>query len=201
MLLFAGLGNPGGKYARNRHNAGAMAVEAIAAHYRFGPPRRRFRGVARDGLIAGRKVVCLIPETFMNLSGQSVGEAIRFFRLGPAETVVFHDELDLAPGKLRVKTGGGNGGHNGLRSIDAHIGSGYRRVRIGIGHPGAKELVTPYVLNDFTREDEDWLAALLGAIAREAEFLIDGKDAEFQNRVAMALQSKVQAEPQPGVRR
>lgn len=185
MLLFAGLGNPGGKYARNRHNAGMMAVEAIAERYRFGPPRRRFRGVTRDGLIAGRKLVCLWPETFMNLSGQSVGEAMRFFRLNPTDIVVFHDELDLAPGKLRVKTGGGNGGHNGLRSVDAHIGPGYRRVRIGIGHPGTKELVTPYVLSDFTREDEKWLAPLLGAIAREAEYLIHGQDAEFQSRVAM----------------
>lgn len=200
MLLFSGLGNPGGKFARNRHNAGRMAVEAIAARYRFGPPRQRFRGVARDGLIAGRKIVCLQPETFMNLSGQSVGEAMRFFKLNPADVIVFHDELDLAPGKMRVKTGGGHGGHNGLRSIDAHIGPDYRRVRIGIGHPGAKELVNPYVLSDFTREDEEWLIPLLDAIAQETEYLIQGKDAEFQSRVAMKMNSAVQGESRPGVR-
>ena len=187
MLLFSGLGNPRGKFARNRHNAGRMAVEAIAARYRFGPPRQRFRGVARDGLIAGRKIVCLQPETFMNLSGQSVGEAMRFFKLNPADVIVFHDELDLAPGKMRVKTGGGHGGHNGLRSIDAHIGPDYRRVRIGIGHPGA-------------REDEEWLIPLLDAIAQETEYLIQGQDAEFQSRVAMKMNSAVQGESRPGVR-
>jgi len=188
MLLLVGLGNPGQKYSRNRHNAGMMAVDAIADHYRLAAPRHRFQGVTRDGLIAGEKVVCLKPATFMNLSGQSVGEAMRFFKLTPADVVVFHDELDLAPGKLRVKTGGGNGGHNGLRSIDAHIGLEYRRARIGIGHPGNKDLVTPYVLSDFTnQENREWLDALLDAIAGCAEYLMRGEDDAFQSRVAAQI--------------
>ncbi len=188
MLLLVGLGNPGQKYTSNRHNAGMMAVDAIADHYRLAAPRHRFQGVTRDGLIAGEKVVCLKPTTFMNLSGQSVGDAMRFFKLTPADVVVFHDELDLAPGKLRIKTGGGNGGHNGLRSIDAHIGLEYRRVRIGIGHPGNKDLVTPYVLSDFTKqENKEWLAALLDAIAACAEYLTRGEDDAFQSRVAALL--------------
>ena len=188
MLLLVGLGNPGQKYAHNRHNAGMMAVDAIADSYRLSAPRQRFQGVTRDGLIAGEKLVCLKPTTFMNLSGQSVGAAMRFFKLTPADVVVFHDELDLAPGKLRVKTGGGNGGHNGLKSIDAHIGLDYRRARIGIGHPGDKDLVTPYVLGDFTtQENQQWLAALLGAIAACAEYLVHGEDDAFQSRVMAML--------------
>ena len=188
MLLLVGLGNPGQKYSRNRHNAGMMVVDAIADHYRLAAPRHRFQGVTRDGLIAGEKVVCLKPATFMNLSGQSVGEAMRFFKLTLADVVVFHDELDLAPGKLRVKTGGGNGGHNGLRSIDAHIGLEYRRARIGIGHPGNKDLVTPYVLSDFTnQENREWLDALLDAIADCAEYLTRGEDDAFQSRVAAQI--------------
>lgn len=188
MLLLAGLGNPGQKYSSNRHNAGMMAVDAIAERYRLAAPRHRFQGITRDGLIAGEKVVCLKPATFMNLSGQSVGEAVRFFKLSPSDVVVFHDELDLAPGKLRIKTGGGNGGHNGLRSIDAHIGPEYRRVRIGIGHPGNKDLVTPYVLSDFTKQEHnEWLAPLLDAIAACAEYLTRGEDEVFQSRVAAML--------------
>lgn len=188
MLLLVGLGNPGQKYAHNRHNAGMMAVDAIADSYRLSAPRQRFQGVTRDGLLAGEKLVCLKPTTFMNLSGQSVGAAMRFFKLTPADVVVFHDELDLAPGKLRVKTGGGNGGHNGLKSIDAHIGLDYRRARIGIGHPGDKDLVTPYVLGDFTtQENQQWLAALLGAIAACAEYLVRGEDDAFQSRVMAML--------------
>lgn len=184
MLLLVGLGNPGQKYARNRHNAGMMAVDHIADHYRLAPPRQRFQGVCRDGLIAGEKLVCLKPATFMNLSGQSVGDAMRFYKLTPADIVVFHDELDLAPGKLRVKTGGGNGGHNGLRSLDAHIGAEYRRVRMGIGHPGNRDLVTPYLLSDFTAEEiRDWLTDMLKAIAVCAEFLLRGEDDAFQSRV------------------
>lgn len=187
MLLLAGLGNPGAKHARNRHNAGYMALDALAGQYALGPERRRFQGVTRDGLIAGEKVVCLKPAGFMNLSGQSVGEAMRFFKLTPADVVVFHDELDLAPGKLRIKQGGGNGGHNGLRSIDAHISPGYRRVRIGIGHPGNKDLVTPYVLSDFTAQEIQWLRPLLDAMAACAEYLLRAQDAEFQSRVAALL--------------
>ena len=188
MLLLVGLGNPGQKYQNNRHNAGMMAVDAIAVRYRLSQPRPRFQGLTRDGLIAAEKVVCLKPATFMNLSGQSVGEAMRFFKLTPADIVVFHDELDLAPGKLRVKTGGGNGGHNGLRSIDAHIGLEYRRVRIGIGHPGNKDLVTPYVLSDFTKqENTEWLDTLLDAIADCAEYLTRGEDDAFQSRIAAKI--------------
>ncbi|MCK9994056.1 MAG: peptidyl-tRNA hydrolase, PTH1 family [Alphaproteobacteria bacterium] len=195
MLLLVGLGNPGQKYAHNRHNAGMMAVDAIADSYRLSAPRQRFQGVTRDGLLAGEKLVCLKPTTFMNLSGQSVGAAMRFFKLTPADVVVFHDELDLAPGKLRVKTGGGNGGHNGLKSIDAHIGLDYRRARIGIGHPGDKDLVTPYVLGDFTtQENQQWLAALLGAIAACAEYLVRGEDDAFQSRVMAMLKPNLHTE-------
>ena len=188
MLLLVGLGNPGQKYQNNRHNVGMMAVDAIADHYRLAAPRHRFQGVTRDGLMAGEKTVCLKPTTFMNLSGQSVGEAMRFFKLTPRDVVVFHDELDLAPGRLRVKTGGGNGGHNGLRSIDAHIGLDYRRVRIGIGHPGNKDMVTPYVLSDFSKQESmEWLGALLDAIAVCAEYLMRGEDDAFQSRVAARI--------------
>ncbi len=188
MLLLVGLGNPGQKYQNNRHNAGMMAVDAIADHYRLAAPRHRFQGGTRDGLIAGEKLVCLKPTTFMNLSGQSVGEAMRFFKLTPADIVVFHDELDLAPGKMRVKTGGGNGGHNGLRSIDAHIGLEYRRVRMGIGHPGNKDLVTPYVLSDFTKQEhKEWLDVMLDAITACAEYLTRGEDDAFQSRVAAMM--------------
>ena len=187
MLLLAGLGNPGAKYARNRHNVGIMAVAAIADHYRLAAGRQRFQGITRDGLIDGVKAVILMPETFMNESGRSVGEAMRFFKLTPASVVVFHDELDLAAGKLRVKTGGGHAGHNGLRSIDAHIGTDYRRVRIGIGHPGEKHKVTPHVLNDFSKDDTVWLDPLLNAIARACPHLMRGNDAEFQSQVAAIL--------------
>lgn len=197
MLLLAGLGNPGAKYARNRHNAGFMALDAISDCYRLSPARRRFQGTTRDGLIAGEKVVCLKPAVFMNLSGQSVGEAMRFFKLTPGDVVVFHDELDLAPGKLRIKQGGGNGGHNGLRSIDAHIGPEYRRVRIGIGHPGDKDLVTPYVLSDFTAQENQWLQPLLDAIAACAEYFLRARDAEFQSRVAALLKPNQHAEHPP----
>lgn len=184
MLLLVGLGNPGPKYARNRHNIGCMAVDAIADSYRLSAPRPRFQGIVRDGLIAGEKLVCLKPGTFMNLSGDSVGAAMRFFRLNPADIVVFHDELDLAPGKLRIKRGGGHAGHNGLRSIQSHIGADFRRVRLGIGHPGDKDLVTPYVLGDFLDEENKWLGPLLEAVATTAEFLLSGRDEEFQSRVA-----------------
>lgn len=187
MLLLAGLGNPGAKYACNRHNAGFMAVDAICDRYQLAPERRRFQGLARDGLIAGVKIVVLKPQTFMNESGRAVGEAMRFFKLTPGDVVVFHDELDLAPGKLRVKFGGGHAGHNGLRSIDAHIGPDYRRVRIGIGHPGAQHKVMPHVLSDFSKADAAWLDPLLVAIAEFAPYLMSGEDAEFQSRIAAKL--------------
>jgi len=189
MLIFAGLGNPGAQYARQRHNVGFMAVDAIAERFGFGPERSRFQGLAREGVIdAGgvrHKVLILKPQTFMNESGQSVGEAMRFFKLKPRDVVVFYDELDLAPGKVRVRTGGGTAGHNGIRSMKAHLGEDFRRVRIGIGHPGQKSRVQGHVLSDFSKADrEQWLEELLDAIARSASYLTVGEDAAFMSEVA-----------------
>ncbi len=188
MKLFVGLGNPGQKYARHRHNVGFMAVERIAERHRFGPWKRKFQGVAADGEIAGEKVLLLKPDTYMNETGRAVGEAARFLKIGIADVVAFHDELDLAPGKLKVKSGGGNAGHNGLRSITQHVGNDFVRVRIGIGHPGAKELVHGYVLHDFARADEVWLGALLDALADAAGRLAVGDQARFLTDVARTLQ-------------
>ena len=184
MLIFAGLGNPGAKYALNRHNIGFMAVDSIAAEHGFGPWKKRFQGEAAEGRLGGEKVLLLKPMTFMNLSGQSVGEAMRFYKLAADEVTVFHDELDLAPGKLRVKTGGGHAGHNGLRSIQGHIGAEFRRVRLGIGHPGRKDLVTHYVLQDFARADRAWLDDLMRGIAEGAPDLAAGHADRFLNAVA-----------------
>ncbi|HHC28951.1 MAG TPA: aminoacyl-tRNA hydrolase, partial [Rhodobacterales bacterium] len=161
MKLFVGLGNPGAKYAHNRHNIGYMAVDRIAADHGFSPWRTKFQGQMCEGRLGADKIVLLKPETFMNLSGQSVGEAMRFFKLTPGDVTVFHDELDLAPGKLKLKQGGGHAGHNGLRSIHSHIGEAYGRVRLGIGHPGHKDRVAGYVLSDFAKADEGWLDDLL----------------------------------------
>lgn len=185
MKLFIGLGNPGAKYAGNRHNIGYMAVDRIAAEHGFGPWRARFQGLVAEGSLGDEKVVLLKPETFMNLSGQSVGEAQRFFKLPPEDLVVFHDELDLAPGKLRVKQGGGHAGHNGLRSIHTHIGETYGRVRLGIGHPGHKDAVAPYVLSDFAKADAGWLDDLLCGISDGAVLLAAGDGAGFLNAVAL----------------
>ncbi|MGR3273413.1 aminoacyl-tRNA hydrolase [Thalassococcus profundi] len=187
MQIFVGLGNPGAKYAGNRHNIGFMALDRIAEEHGFGPWKARFQGQAAEGRLGGGKVLMLKPETFMNLSGQSVGEAMRFFKLEPGDVTVFHDELDLAPGKLKVKTGGGHAGHNGLRSIHAHLGPEYRRVRLGIGHPGRKELVAAYVLHDFAKADGDWLDDLLRGIADGAPDLADGDAGRFQNAVALRV--------------
>ncbi len=187
MFILAGLGNPGAQYAGNRHNIGFHAVEALAAAYRIGPFRSRFQGQAAEGLIDGERVVLLKPTTFMNDSGRSTGEALRFYKLPLDHLIVFHDELDLAPAKLRVKTGGGNAGHNGLRSITALCGNDYRRVRLGIGHPGAKELVHGYVLSDFAKAERPWVAALCEAAAREAGLLLRGDEAGFQNKVHLAM--------------
>jgi PTH1 family peptidyl-tRNA hydrolase len=200
MKLFVGLGNPGGQYALNRHNVGFMAVDAIAAAHDFPAWRRRFAGAAAERKLGREPVLLLKPETFMNESGRSVGEAVRFYKLDVGDVIVFHDELDLAPGKLRVKTGGGVAGHNGLKSITAHIGNDYVRVRIGIGHPGRKDLVTGYVLHDFAKSDYEWLEPLLGAIADEAPHLADGANDKFQSAVAHRMQSdndapKAEAEP------
>lgn len=185
MKLFVGLGNPGAKYAGNRHNIGYMAVDRIAADHGFGPWRSKFQGVISEGRLGREKVVLLKPETFMNLSGQSVGEAMRFHKLEPADVIVFHDELDLAPGKCRLKTGGGHAGHNGLRSIHAHIGEAYERVRLGIGHPGDKARVAGYVLSDFAKADADWLDDLLRGISDGAAALADGEGAKFLNAVSL----------------
>lgn len=198
MKLFVGLGNPGGQYALNRHNVGFMAVDAIAATHDFPSWRKRFSGMTAERKLGREPVLLLKPETFMNESGRSVGETMRFYKLAVGDVVVFHDELDLAPGKLRVKTGGGVAGHNGLRSITAHIGNDYVRVRIGIGHPGRKDLVTGYVLHDFSKSDYDWLEPMLGAIAAEAPHLADGANDKFQSAIAHRMRSDNEApEPDP----
>jgi peptidyl-tRNA hydrolase, PTH1 family len=190
MLLIVGLGNPGARYAGNRHNIGFMSVEAIARRHAEGAWRRRFQGVAAEGLLGGERALFLLPGTYMNDSGRAVAEAAHFYKLGVSEIVVFHDEIDLAPGKVRVKTGGGVAGHNGLRSISAHIGNDYRRVRMGVGHPGAKDLVQAYVLSDFAKDERPWVEALCEVIAENAVLLAKSEDANFQNRVHLAMQAK-----------
>jgi PTH1 family peptidyl-tRNA hydrolase len=195
MLLFVGLGNPGAGHAGNRHNVGFMAVEAIAARHGLRPWRRRFHGVAVDGALGGERVLLLLPGTYMNDSGLAVSAAAQFFKIAPHEIVVFHDEVDLAPGKLRVKSGGGNAGHNGLRSISAHVGNDYRRVRIGVGHPGVKDLVYAHVLGDFAKSERPWVEALCDIIAENAELLVRGQDATFQNKVHLAMDAKGFVEP------
>jgi PTH1 family peptidyl-tRNA hydrolase len=185
VKIFAGLGNPGAQYALNRHNIGFMAVDAIAALHGFGPWKSGFLGLVSEGRIGADKVVLLKPATFMNDSGRSVGEAVRFWKLDPAEALtVFYDELDLEPMKVRVKHGGGAAGHNGIRSIDAHVGPEYRRVRLGIGHPGSKDRVSPYVLGNFAKAEMEPLADLLGAVAAEVPWLLAGDEARFMSEVA-----------------
>jgi peptidyl-tRNA hydrolase, PTH1 family len=190
MLLFVGLGNPGPRYAGNRHNIGFMAVQAIARRHGIKPWRRKFQGVAVEGTIAGDKLLLLLPGTFMNESGRAVQEAASFYKLGAADIVVFHDELELPPGKLRVKIGGGNAGHNGLRSLSAHVGNDYKRVRFGIGHPGDKNLVEPYVLQDFAKDEWPWVEALCEIVAENAGLLAQSKDSTFQNKVHLAMDAK-----------
>ncbi|HMP56364.1 MAG TPA: aminoacyl-tRNA hydrolase [Novosphingobium sp.] len=189
MQLWVGLGNPGPQYAMHRHNAGFMAVDAIAEVHGFAPDQKKFLGWLREGRIGGQKVLLLKPATFMNESGRSVAEAMRFYKLEPDALTVFHDELDLAPFKVKVKQGGGTAGHNGLRSIGQHLGPDFRRVRIGIGHPGHKDRVTGHVLGNYTKTELDPLADMLGAIAAEAEWLARGDDARFMNEVALRLQA------------
>lgn len=186
MQLWVGLGNPGARYARHRHNIGFMALEAVAMRHRFPPWRSKYQGRLSEGMLAGQRTMLLQPQTFMNVSGRSVAEAVRFFKFPLDRVVVFHDELDLAAGKLRVKLGGGVAGHNGLRSIDACLGSrDFKRVRLGIGHPGHKDRVTGYVLGDFAKADQVWLEPLLDAIADAAPHLADGDDSGFMNKVAL----------------
>lgn len=189
MFLFAGLGNPGPKYAGNRHNIGFMAVDAIARRHRFGSWRRKFQGLAAEGEIAGQKVLALLPETAMNGSGRSVGEAQNFHKIALQDIFVFHDDLDLAPAKVRVKHGGGNAGHNGLRSVTSHSGNDYARVRLGIGRPADRNLVMPYVLGDFAKAERPWVEAVCEACAEFAEFLVTGKPEEFQNRLYLKLEA------------
>ncbi len=185
MQLWVGLGNPGPQYALHRHNVGFMAVDTIAAVHAFGPVQKKFQGWAQDGRIGGERIILLKPATFMNESGRAVSEALRFFKLGPDALTVFHDELDLAPFKVKVKQDGGIAGHNGLRSIDQHIGPDFRRVRLGIGHPGHKDRVTGYVLGNFAKAEQDDLVDMLGAVAGEATRLAAGDDVRFMSDVAL----------------
>ena len=194
MLLFVGLGNPGPRHAANRHNVGFLAVDAIHRRHRFAPWRRRFHGEIAEGQLGDERVLLLKPMTFMNESGRAVAEAQNFFKIALGDIVVFHDEIDLAPMKLRVKKGGGNAGHNGLRSITGHCGNEYVRVRIGVGHPGVPELVHPHVLNDFTKDELPWVETICEAIAEEAELLVRRPE-EFQNRIHLALRAKGFDEP------
>ena len=195
-LLIAGLGNPGESYARHRHNVGFMAAEKIADTHRFSPWRPRYRGLVSEGVLSGRKTLLLKPMTYMNDSGGSVGDAARYLKIPLDSIVVVHDELDLAPGKVRLKTGGSDAGHNGLRSISASLGPEYRRVRIGIGHPGAPAVLS-YVLHDFSKADKDWLTPLLDAIAEASPLLARNDDAGFMNRVALLTRPPKPPKPKP----
>jgi peptidyl-tRNA hydrolase, PTH1 family len=190
MRLFVGLGNPEPRYAKNRHNIGFMAVDAIARAHSAGPWRRRFQGETAEMVIGGERIFLLKPQTYMNESGRSVAEAQRFFKIPLSDVTVFYDELDLPPAKLRVKVGGGNSGHNGLRSITAHCGNDYRRVRLGIGHPGHKALVHGHVLGDFGKAEEAWVDDLCRACAENIALLAKGDDASFQNKVHLAMEAR-----------
>lgn len=186
MLIIVGLGNPGAQYQRQRHNVGFMAADVIHTRHGFQPWRRRFQAEVSEGTLAGEKVLLVKPQTYMNESGRAVQAAIAFYKVPPGDVVVIHDEVDLPPGKTRMKTGGGAAGHNGLRSIDAAIGQDYRRIRIGVGHPGRKEAVPHYVLHDFAKADTEWLVPLLDAIADNAALLAENKDPTFANRLHAA---------------
>ena len=198
MLLLAGLGNPGPGHAWNRHNVGYLVLDAIVQAYDFAPYRRRFHGLIADGRIAGERVFALKPATYMNRSGIAVGEAARFYKIAPAQLLVIHDEVDLVPGKIRVKTGGGAAGHNGLKSIDGHFGNAYRRLRVGVGHPGDKRRMPGFVLRDFSAADQRWLDDVVPAIVDAAAWLVRGDDAGFMNRVAVA-RGKAAREANDGV--
>ena len=192
MWLLVGLGNPGAKYKDNRHNVGFMAIDAIADRFSIGPFKAKYQGQLAEGRIGDQKVALLKPETYMNESGRSVGAAAKFYKIDPDHIIAFHDELDLAPAKIRVKIGGGNAGHNGLRSMDAHLGTpNYIRVRLGIGHPGDKDRVHSYVLGDFSKAEQVWLNPYLEEIGRQAELLITGKDSDFMSKVAYAISDLV----------
>jgi PTH1 family peptidyl-tRNA hydrolase len=197
MLIFAGLGNPGPQYAGNRHNIGFMAVDAIQRRHGFSPWSRKFKALISEGEIDGERVLLMKPQTFMNLSGEAVGEAMRFYKLEPKDILVIYDELDLIQGKARIKTAGGHGGHNGIKSLDAHCGKDYRRLRLGIGHPGSKEQVHNHVLGDFAKADRVWLDPLLDALADNAAMLVKGEDSQLLNKVALATGAKPEPEPAP----
>ncbi|MGE5516240.1 MAG: aminoacyl-tRNA hydrolase [Bacteroidota bacterium] len=204
MILVVGLGNPGTEYARNRHNIGFMAADELVRRHSFGPWRTKFQGELAEGTIAGDKVLVLKPQTYMNLSGQSVAAAARFLKVAVEDVVVIHDELDLAPGRLRVKRGGGAGGHNGLKSIDQHLGQNYRRIRLGIGHPGDKDRVAGYVLHDFAKADQAWLEPMIDAVADAFPHLLKGDEAGFMNRVSVLTappkqkkEKQVESAPKP----
>jgi peptidyl-tRNA hydrolase, PTH1 family len=190
MQLLVGLGNPGARHAANRHNVGFMSLQAIARRHGIGPWRRRFQGVACEGSLGGVRSLLLLPGTYMNESGRAVADAVHFYKLALGDVTVFHDEIDLPPGKMRVKVGGGIAGHNGLRSISAHIGNDYRRVRIGVGHPGNKDLVYAYVLSDFAKSEQSMVETLVGVLADNVELLVHGEDASFQNKVHLAMAAK-----------
>ncbi|UIJ94101.1 aminoacyl-tRNA hydrolase [Sinorhizobium meliloti] len=201
MLIIAGLGNPGPKYAGNRHNIGFLAVDAIQRRQGFSAWSRKFKSEISEGEIDGERVLLMKPQTFMNLSGEALGDAMRFYKLAPRDIVVIYDELDLPAGKARIKTGGGHGGHNGIKSIDAHCGKEYRRLRLGIGHPGVKDLVHAHVLGDFAKADQAWLSLLLEAIADNAAMLVKGEDSQLMNKIALATGGKPETEKPVAVKK
>lgn len=196
MHLIVGLGNPGDKYRNNRHNIGFLAVDAIARRHGFPSFREKFQGLIAEGTIDGERVLLLKPQTYMNSSGDSVQQVVKFYKLAPSDVTVLYDEIDLAPGKVRVKVGGGTGGHNGIRSIDPQIGTNYRRVRLGVGHPGNKDLVMPHVLGDFAKAEQAWLIPLLDSLADNAGMLLRGEDNTLMNRLAIAVQGDGAERPQ-----
>ena len=198
MLIIAGLGNPGAKYANNRHNIGFMAVDEIARCHSFSPWKNKFRSHCAEGKLAGEKVLLLKPQTMMNLSGEAIGEAMRFYKLDASNILVIYDELDLAAAKARIKTGGGAGGHNGIKSTIAHCGEGFMRLRLGIGHPGVKAKVNNHVLGDFAKSDQAWLEPLLEAIGQNADMLADNRHSSFMNKLALAVQSQTKPENKSG---
>lgn len=199
MIIIAGLGNPGTQYASNRHNIGFMAVDALQRLPSFSPWSKKFKAEISEGEIANEKVLLMKPFTFMNLSGESVGEAMRFYKVKTSDIIAIHDELDLVAGRARIKIGGGHGGHNGLKSIDAHCGKDYRRLRLGIGHPGDKDRVNGHVLGDFAKSDKVWLEPLIDAIADNASMLVKGEDSQLMNKLALAVgvKSEIEKEAKP----
>lgn len=197
MIIIAGLGNPGTQYAANRHNIGFMALDTLQRLPSFSPWSKKFKAEISEGDVAGEKVLLMKPQTFMNLSGEAVGEAMRFYKVKTGDIIAIHDELDLAPGRARIKIGGGHGGHNGLKSIDAHCGKEYRRLRLGIGHPGDKDRVHGHVLGDFAKSDKTWIEPLLDAIADNAEMLVKGEDSQLMNKLALAVGVKIEDKQAP----